>query len=237
MAPPLLLMAGGSLVERFGYNLYNLYMLEQSNPPPTYIGRAHIPVLGNQIPKRGTWLTKTIGRLILTIFGWRFAGPLPDKAKFIAIGAPHTSNWDYPLAAMAIWALGVDVTIMAKHTMFRKPYGWFFRWLGLIPINRTARHGVVEQLTAEFGIRDKLLLGLAPEGTRSKVKRWKTGFYHIAVGAGVPILPVALDFGRKTIRFHELLFPTGNLEEDLKKLKNLYKDATGKNPELGVVGE
>ncbi|MCB0036850.1 MAG: lysophospholipid acyltransferase family protein [Anaerolineales bacterium] len=211
-------------------------MLEQSNPQPPYIGRAHIPLLGDQIPQRGNWLTKTIGRLILTIFGWHFAGPLPNQAKFIAIGAPHTSNWDYPLAAIAIWALGVDVTIMAKHTMFRKPYGWLFRWLGLIPIDRTAHHGVVEQLAAEFSRRDKLLLGLAPEGTRSKVKRWKTGFYHIAVQAGVPILPVALDFGRKTIRFHELLFPTGNLEDDLQKLKEIYADATGRNPELGIVG-
>lgn len=196
-----------------------------------------MPRLGAQVPQRGNWLMRIIGRAIFVVLGWRFAGVVPNLPKFVVIGAPHTSNWDFPLAVVAMWAVGIDITVMGKHTLFRKPYGWFFHWLGLMPINRTAAHGVVEQSVAEFGRRKQLVLGLAPEGTRSKVQRWKTGFYHIAAAAEVPIVAVALDFGCKTIRIHEPLWPSGDVEADIGRLKALFAEAVGKNPELGIVGE
>ncbi len=181
-----------------------------------------IPPIGAAVPRRGNRLTRWLGRMLLLVIGWRVVGQIPDRDRFVAIGAPHTSNWDGLLMA-AIWlATGIDFQWMGKHTLFRWPVRGLLRWLGGIPINRTASHGVVEAMVAEFKRRQQLVLVIAPEGTRSQVNRWKSGFYHIAVGAGVPILPVVIHNDQRVIDIRPLFWPGGDVATDIPRLQQLY---------------
>jgi len=170
--------------------------------------------------------------MALSLTGWRFEGAIPNVAKGVIIVGPHTSNWDFLLGVAAMFALGLRVSWLGKHTVFRRPFGPLMRWLGGIAIDRRASVGVVEQIIATFDARDSLILGLSPEGTRSRVKRWKTGFYHIALGAGVPIIPVAFDYSAKVVNLGEGLAPTGDLEADIEVLRLFLARAVGKRPEL-----
>lgn len=182
------------------------------------------------LPKRGNRITHALTIIILTILGWRIIAHLPDIPKAILIGAPHTSNWDFVLTVATIYALGIRISWMGKHTFvdgFGKP---LWRWLGGISVDRRASHGVVGGMIDAFNQREQLLLGITPEGTRRGVKQWHSGFYHIAVGANVPILPVAFDYGRKEVRIFDPFWPTGDQEADIAHLQNLYKDVKGKSP-------
>jgi 1-acyl-sn-glycerol-3-phosphate acyltransferase len=144
------------------------------------------------------------------------------------IVAPHTSNWDFLIGVMAMFALGVRVTFLGKHTLFRWPLGGVMRWIGGIGVDRRSSSGVVAQSIELLQGRDQLILVVAPEGTRGQVDQWKTGFYHIAAGAEVPILPVSFGYRRKLIRFGEMFIPTGNVEADLQELRDFYSDVSGK---------
>ncbi|MCA9987215.1 MAG: lysophospholipid acyltransferase family protein [Anaerolineales bacterium] len=208
-------------------------MREEPTLPSARRRLANTPIPTHHIPQRGNWFSVWLGSSLLSLFGWRFEGNLPQLSKFVAIGAPHTSSHDVFVAVWAFWALGLRVNWMAKHTLFKGISGIFFRWMDAVPINRTSAHGVVSQMTDAFASRDKFILALAPEGTRAKVDRWKTGFYHIACAAHVPILPVALDFGHKVIRFGNCLWPTGELEADLAQLQSFYQDVVGHIPARG----
>lgn len=184
-----------------------------------------IPSVGAAVPRRGNRLSRWLGRLLLGLLGWRIVGQVPNRERFVAIGAPHTSNWDGMLLA-AVWlATGIDFQWMGKHTLFRWPVGPILRWLGGIPINRTARHGVVEAMVAEFRRRRQLVLVIAPEGTRQRVGHWKSGFYHIAMGAGVPVLPVVIHNDQRLIELRPLFWPTGEVEADLPRLQQAYPRA------------
>ena len=180
------------------------------------------------MPRRGNWFLRLVGRSALRLGGWRFAGGIPNLAKAVLIVVPHTSNWDFPIGVSAMFAIGLRVTWLGKHTLFRGPFGPVMRWLGGISVDRTASAGVVDQIVALFNESEKMLLGLAPEGTRSRVDRWKTGFYHIAHGARIPILPIAFDWGTRSIRFGESLQPTGQVEEDIEVLKGFFVGAAGR---------
>jgi 1-acyl-sn-glycerol-3-phosphate acyltransferase len=125
---------------------------------------------------------------------------MPDCGKLVIIAAPHTSNWDFVFGMTGAFALGLELHWMGKHTLFKPPLGGVMRWLGGLAIDRRAAHGVVEQVADEFARRGQLLLVVTPEGTRSKVERWKTGFWHIARAAGVPILLGGLDYGWTRLR-------------------------------------
>lgn len=166
----------------------------------------------------------------MSITGWRFAGVVPDEPKFVIIVAPHTSNWDFPLGVMALFSLGFRVSFLGKHTIFKWPLGIFMRWLGGIPVERSlSRDRVVESIAA-FNSVDKLILAIAPEGTRKLVPRWKTGFYHVAAGARVPIVPVAFDFRRRVIGIGPPFFTTGDMEADMPKIKQFFAGAVAKHP-------
>lgn len=204
-----------------------------SETPLSVVRRGSVPALGAALPRRRSGVTRVIGRVVLFLFNWRVVGEIPNLPKLVVIGAPHTSNWDFPLALACLWALDLELSWMGKHTLFKGPFRWLFRAWGGIPINRTAAHGMVEQMTAEFAQRPQLLLGLAPEGTRSKVSQWRTGFYRIATAANLPIVPVALDFSRHEVRIGALFQPTGDLEADVAELQSFFRDAKGYNPELG----
>lgn len=184
------------------------------------------PKPGNALPKRQTPLLSALARWAFARSGWRIDGEIPNLAKFVAVAAPHTSSWDFFLGMMIIFGLGLRVSWMAKHSLFRPPIGGIMRWLGGLSIDRTGRHKVVDQMIAIFANQPALILGLMPEGSRKRagvpVREWKTGFYYIAQGAGVPILPIRLDNANRSVHFGPLLIPTGNLEADLATLQQFY---------------
>lgn len=162
--------------------------------------------------------------------GWRIEGVIPDVPKFVIIVAPHTSNWDFVIGVAAKLALGLRVLFLGKDTLFRFPLGIFMRALGGIPVDRDSSHDVVSYVVTQFARRERLILGLAPEGTRKRVERWRTGFYHIAHGAGVPILPVALDWGSHVVRIGAPFTTTGDADADVRALQGRFAGVNGRRP-------
>jgi len=188
-----------------------------------------VPTLGEAVPRRGSWLSRQLAVGVLRAAGWRFEGGLPNVSKAVAIVAPHTSNWDFVIGLLGLFAVGVRVSWFGKHTLFRAPFKGLLRWLGGIPINRRSASGAVEQMVARFNASEALLVGLSPEGTRKPVPRWHTGFWHIAAGAGCPIVPIAFDWGPREIRFGAPLQPSGDLEADLVALHRFFSGVRGKH--------
>lgn len=188
--------------------------------------------LGNLIPKRGGKLTPKIGRMLMKSAGWKTVGSIPNISQAVVLAVPHTSNIDGIYALPCLFALDLKISIMGKHTLFKIPVlAQLMRWLGIIPINREAKGSVLQASIDKFKNNKTLFLGLAPEGTRKYTDSWKTGFYYLAVGANVPILPVALDYNTKEVRFLEMVYPTGNIEEDLPKIYAQYGGGMPYHPE------
>jgi 1-acyl-sn-glycerol-3-phosphate acyltransferase len=183
------------------------------------------------VPRRGNALLRALGRGAMSAAGWKFEGSVPDEPKFVIIVAPHTSNWDFVLGVAALFALSFRVSFLGKHTLFKWPLGIFMRWLGGIPVERSVSRDRVTETVGAFKANEKLILAVAPEGTRKLVKEWKTGFYHVAVGAGVPIIPVVFDYGQKVVRINPPFHPTGNRDADMKAIKEYYRGAVGRHPE------
>jgi 1-acyl-sn-glycerol-3-phosphate acyltransferase len=191
----------------------------------------YVPPLGPNVPKRGNALSRGIGRTMMQLGGWKFEGSVPDEPKFVMIVAPHTSNWDFFVGLWALFALGFRISFLGKHTIFVWPVKPFLRWLGGIPVQREVSRDRVAEAVGAFNASEKLLLVLAPEGTRKYVAEWKTGFYHMADGAHVPIVPVAFDFGNRIIRIHPAFWTTGDRDADIAALQSLYRGVKGKHPE------
>jgi len=189
----------------------------------------NVPALGASVPRRGSRAGRIFGYGVLKIGGWSFAGTIPDVAKAVIIVAPHTSNWDFVVGAAGMFALDLDLRFLGKHTLFNGPLAPVMRALGGIPVDRAhPGGGVVDEMVELFHTEEQLLLALAPEGTRGDVDRWRTGFHRIAAGAGVPIVPVALDYGRRMIRFGRPHTPTEDVAGDLARLQDYYAGATGR---------
>lgn len=176
-------------------------------------------------------MSSWLARRILAMAGWRLTGALPSVPKYVMIAAPHTSNWDFVLAILMTASVKLKMNFMMKDEMFRPPWGWFFRSLGGIPINRRSRNNVVDQMVQRFAERERLVLVIPPEGTRSKVTKWKTGFYYIAHGAGVPIMLAYADFGRKECGWGPLVYPSGDIDADMAAIRQFYSGMVGRNPE------
>lgn len=183
-----------------------------------------VPVLGDQVPRRGSWLGRNLAHAGLWAGGWRITGEMPNLPKFVVIVAPHNTAWDFPLAMAAVFALGMEYHWMGKHTLFRWPFNYFFGWFGGFPIDRRAPQGTVGQVVAQIQSHQKFVLGLAPEGTRRQKEpaEWKTGFYHIALQAGVPIVPIVNDYKRKALRIQPAFVPTGDMEADLAEIRRPF---------------
>jgi 1-acyl-sn-glycerol-3-phosphate acyltransferase len=170
------------------------------------------------------------GRLALRMGGWRFEGEIPNAPKLIFIVAPHTSNWDFVLGILAVFALDIRASFLGKHTLFRGPLGVLMRWLGGMPVVRHARQNVVDQTVGLIRTAPRIALGLSPEGTRRKLPRWRTGFYYVARGADVPIVPVALDYATRTIRFFAPHRATPSVDLDLAKLGAYFTPEMARHP-------
>ncbi len=174
------------------------------------------------------WLWQRAAKHTLNLFGWSLVADLPPVQKYLLIGAHHTSNWDFPLVLLMMAALGLRLHWVGKDSLFKSPQGWLMRWLGGIPVERGAKKNFVGQIVDLYNERKEIVITIAPEGTRSPVDHWKTGFYHIAVGAKVPIALGYLDYGTKTCGVGGYFYPTGDIESDLKKLQHFYADKKGK---------
>ena len=159
---------------------------------------------------------------------------MPNVPRAVVIVAPHTSNWDFAVGLVCGYAAGIlsawPYGFLVKASLFRGPVGAVRRRLGGIPIDRRAPHGVVGQLTDILGRRERFLLVITPEGTRKRTAHWKSGFYHIAFGAGVPIVPVAFDYARRLCRIGGAILPSGNPEADLETFRSFYAGVTAKWP-------
>lgn len=163
--------------------------------------------------------------------GWRAVGIVPEPRKFVLIAAPHTSNWDFPYFLGLTQELGINAHFMGKDSLFRWPMGGFMRAMGGISVDRSARHNFVQAMVDEFARRDEFMLTIAPEGTRGKSGKWKTGFYQIALAAKVPMVVGMMDYGRKTGGLGPAIWPTGDYAADMAKVWAVYQDCTPKNPD------
>lgn len=172
-----------------------------------------------------------VSRSYLHVFKWRYEGHLPDIPKFVVIAAPHTSNWDFPITMFLAFALKAKVYWMGKDSLFKKPFGGIMRWLGGIPIDRSKANNVVANTIDVFNKHEKLVIVVPPEGTRNKVSHWKTGFYHIAVGANIPIVLGFVDYGRKVGGIGPTVLPTGDIDADMRRICSFYRNVKGKYPE------
>ena len=188
--------------------------------------------LGNLVPKRNGSIVPPICLWLMKSAGWKNVGEIPNISQAVVLAIPHTSNMDGVYALPNLFALDIKISIMGKHTLFEVPVlKQFLSWMGIIPINRSVKGSVLQASIDMFKDGEPLFLGLAPEGTREYTENWKTGFYYIAVGANVPILPVALDFNTKEVRFLNLVYPTGDIEVDLPKIYAQYGGVVPYRPE------
>ena len=163
--------------------------------------------------------------------GWHIRTVPLDQSKYIMIGAPHTSNWDFVIGYLMMTAIGLKLSWVGKHTLFRKPYGWFLRWIGGIPVNRELSTKFVDQVVQKFNSLDHLIVVMSPEGTRKKTEGWRTGFYYMAKGAEVPVLAGFLDYPNKVGGIGKVIQLTGDMETDIQKFQEFYSGITGKYPE------
>lgn len=174
--------------------------------------------------------TRWLGRSVLRLAGWRMVGAFPDIPKLVLIGAPHSSNWDAVLGFAVKLAIGLDISILGKHTLFNVPVlGWTLRRCGVIPVDRGGSHGVVEQAAAMFDGTERFWFGLAPEGTRKPVARWKTGFWKIADRAGVPVLPAYFHYPDRVIGIGEPFVLSDDMDADIARIRAWYGRWEGKH--------
>ena len=177
-------------------------------------------------------MIRALFKLLFAIAGWKVVGGIPDGVKkAVIIVAPHTSMWDFYYGVATRSIQNFKANFLAKEELFKNPVlGWFLRMVGGIPVMRGVRKNpAVESAVQYFNERESLFLALAPEGTRSKVKEWKTGFLRIAHAAQVPVLVVKFDYGNKEVKWIDAFYTTGDVEADLKAIKNMYGTVTGKH--------
>lgn len=175
---------------------------------------------------------KYLSRLILFLAGWKYIQTTPKIDKSVVCVAPHTSNWDFVFSKLAYSAMGnTSSHFFMKKEWFFFPLGLFFKALGGIPVDRSTNNSLTDKIAEEFAKREAIHFGIAPEGTRKAVTRWKRGFYHIALKANVPIQLAYIDYRKKECGITNIFYPTGNEEADMQEIKEFYKDITPRFPD------
>jgi 1-acyl-sn-glycerol-3-phosphate acyltransferase len=195
------------------------------------VSSRRLPSIPPQAPRFGHAWSRALGRAALALSRWRVEGEVPDVPRLVAVVAPHTCWTDLLVGLAVVLALGVRVSWLGKHTIFRPPLSRLLRCLGGIPVDRQAPESVVAQAVEMFRRSGRLYLALAPEGTRRRVERWKTGFHRIALGAGVPIVPVWLDYGSRCVGIGPPLAPSGDVAADLARLAVFFDARMARHPE------
>ena len=194
------------------------------------MSQAHLPDrLPPSMPQFAQHGGRRLARWILARAGWKLVGTFPDVPRAVLIAAPHSSWWDGIWGLLVKVAIGADVAFMAKRELFVGPLGWLLRRLGGVPIARDATHGVVEQMSERLRTQEKLWVGIAPEGTRKRVKEWRTGFWHIANNAEVPIVPVYFHYPERTIGIGPAFVTSDDMHADLARLRAFYAPFQGRN--------
>jgi 1-acyl-sn-glycerol-3-phosphate acyltransferase len=183
---------------------------------------------GPAVGRLAWWLS----RLYLKVTGWDVEGEVPECTQAVFIAAPHTSNWDMPNMIACAFAFRLKPSWAGKRALFRWPWGWFMRWMGGVSVDRRGNRNTVQLIADLFDQHDKLYLGVAPAGTRSHTEYWKSGFYHIAREAGVPIVCAFLDYKRKIGGIGPAILPTGDIKADMDRVREFYGDIQGKRPEF-----
>lgn len=173
------------------------------------------------------WLAERLIRLL----GWQLVGEEPPFAKFVAVGAPHTSNWDFIVFLAVVSHFKIPARVIGKTSLVRWPFGRLMRRLGVIPVDRDSGHGVVEQMVEEFNRSDRMALVIAPEGTRGAADYWRSGFYRTALAAEVPIVMSFIDADKRVAGIGPTLHPTGEIVADMDQLRSFYSGIKGRHPE------
>lgn len=194
------------------------------------ISKSDLPKLHDCTPSNQKTFSSFIGLTVLNFLGWKVVGQLPDKSKFVAAVAPHTSNWDFVIGIAAVLSMNLRIRFMGKKSIFVWPFKLILESWGGIAIDRNAKQGIVEQMVNQFQQNEQLVLGIAPEGTRKKTSQWKSGFLHIAYQANVPVVPVSLDFSKKELRFHPEVIIGSDIDKELMKFKTIFSNICAKNP-------
>lgn len=180
---------------------------------------------------------RAVRRLLLTLYrmrGWKAVGDVPEQRRFVLIAAPHTSNWDFVNFLGVAADLGIKPHFMAKLSLFRWPLAGFMKQMGGIAVDRRGGNNAVQQMVHEFARRSEFILTIAPEGTRGKAKKWRTGFYQIALAAKVPLVLGFMDYSKKTGGLGPLIWPTGDFRADMLKVLETYKNCIPRFPERAV---
>lgn len=172
-----------------------------------------------------------VGRAVLSALGWKEEGSVPDAPRFVLLAAPHTTWWDLPISLGVGYVMDLDIVWIGKHTLFEGPFGGFFRWLGGVPVDRRASHNYVQQMAELIHSRERIMLMLAPEGTRKGTAYWKSGFYWIAKTANVPIVCAFLDYKRRRGGLGPVITPSDDLKADVEKIRAFYATVTAKHPD------
>lgn len=191
-----------------------------------------LPVVPAELPRRFSSTGQKLGlRLLKLLGGWRLEGQIPAHKKMVIAVAPHTSNQDFFVGIAAALALDLNIRFLGKHSIFVWPVKRLLHSLGGIPVDRRHPHGVVGQVVAEFARNETLLLGLSPEGSRSKVEHWRSGFWHIAKQANVPVCLIGLDYKHKQLVFGPCFTVGENFADDLQLTRTFFQQMTAKYPE------
>jgi 1-acyl-sn-glycerol-3-phosphate acyltransferase len=187
--------------------------------------------LGPHVQRAHGRIAAALGRFMMGLRGWRVEGAIPDVPRMVMIVAPHTSNWDFLTGLWVKLGMRMGARFIGKHTLFRGPMGVFMRWLGGVPVDRSAAAGFAEETVRVLKEAERMTLVVAPEGTRKRTERWKSGFYRIAVAAGVPIVLAGFDYPRRVVFFGPTFWPTGDYEKDLRELQSHYRADMALKPE------
>lgn len=174
-------------------------------------------------------MKKAISKALLKMMGWKL-GPIGEYVpKCVICVAPHTSNWDFILGKLFYLSIGREASFLIKKEWFFFPFNLFFNWIGGVPVDRSKKTSVTDQMVEEFNKREQFHLAVTPEGTRKRTEEWKKGFYYIALNAKVPILLAYFDYGKKEVGIKGLFYPTGDVTEDINKIRSYYNDVTARN--------
>jgi 1-acyl-sn-glycerol-3-phosphate acyltransferase len=189
------------------------------------------PTVPPRVAIRRNRALRWLGRFGMGLAGWRITGNLPDVEKMLCIGAPHTSNWDWVVALFAMFALDIRMTVLIKDTAFWWPAGWFLRATGAMPVNRRNPKGIAEDVAANIRAADRIIVVITPEGTRSRVEKWKTGFMRIAEAAQIPVVQVSFDYPTRTLHLGPVVELTGDEDVDMAHIREYFRPFRGCRPE------
>lgn len=173
-------------------------------------------------------MTKQLGKFILKLIGWKITGSYPYEIdKKIILAAPHTSNWDFPIGILIRTQIGEPIKFIGKSALFKPPHGWLFSWLGGIPVDRTKSNNFVDATVQKIKETEKLTILISGEGSRKRVDKFKTGFYHMAHLSKVPIIPLILDGTKKEFRFEAPFYPTGDAAKEIPMIEKIFEGVSG----------